>query len=46
MIEKIANSESISEKYTPDKYTIKELKEVVGKLPFDRWTKKTSYRIE
>ena len=40
IVEQLANHRSFSEKYSPDKYTIKELKEVVGKLPFDLWTEK------
>ena len=40
MIDQFVNYEDKREKYTPDKYTIKELKEVVGKLPFNLWTEK------
>ena len=38
MIEQFANYGFTIDKYSPDKYTVKELKEVVGKLPFNLWT--------
>ena len=38
IIESFINDKFTLYEYSPDKYTIKELKEVVGKLPFDLWT--------